>query len=83
MSSVPQLSKEEGSGGADEDYIQADCLLALDQPSPLDVNTIVFLGQAVSGSELITVLCPRVFNALCLFLTSVSQNKMIWQKNYI
>ncbi|XP_045137030.1 citron rho-interacting kinase-like [Portunus trituberculatus] len=45
---VAQLSKGEGSGGADEEYIQADCLLTLDQPSTLDVNTIVFLGQATA-----------------------------------
>ncbi|KAG0718654.1 Citron Rho-interacting kinase [Chionoecetes opilio] len=47
---VAQLAKEEGNGGAEEEYIQADCLLALDQPSPLDVNTMVFLNQAVSGN---------------------------------
>lgn len=43
---VAQLSKEDGNGCADEEYIQVDCLLALDQPSPLDVNTMVYLGQA-------------------------------------
>ncbi|XP_042220516.1 citron rho-interacting kinase-like [Homarus americanus] len=45
---VAQLPKEDGNNINQTDYIQVDTLLSMDNPNPLDVNTLVYLNKTTA-----------------------------------